>query len=53
MAKLTKNQPVAISVLEKICAELSCNIEDIMEFTELDEVKQEMLQKEEPSSEGI
>ena len=53
MAKLTKNQPVAIPVLEKICAELSCNIEDIMEFTELDEVKQEMLQKEEPSSEGI
>lgn len=53
MVKLTKNQSVAISVLEKICAELSYNIEDIMEFTELDEVNQEMLQKEEPSSEGI
>ena len=28
MAKLTKNQPVAMPVLEK-CAELKCNIEDI------------------------
>lgn len=53
MAKLTKNKPVAIPVLEKICAELGCNIEDIMEFTKLDEVKQGMLQKEDSSSEGI
>ena len=45
MAKLSKNQPVAIPVLEKICAVLECNIEDIMEFYNLDEVKLEMQQK--------
>ena len=52
MAKLTKNQPVAMPVLEK-CAELKYNIEDIMEFYKLDEVKLEMQQKEELSDEGI
>lgn len=45
MAKLSKNQPVAIPVLEKICAVLECNIEDIMEFYNLDKVKLEMQQK--------
>jgi len=39
MAKLTKEEIVAMSVLEKICAKLDCNITDIMEFTELDKVK--------------
>ena len=53
MAKLTKNQPVAMPVLERICAELECNIEDIMEFNKLDEVRLEMQQKEELSDEGI
>lgn len=53
MAKLTKNQPVAMPILEKICAELECNIEDIMEFNKLDEVRFEMQQKGEPSDEGI
>ena len=53
MAKLTKNQPVAMQVLEKICAEMECNIEDIMEFNKLDEVKQEMQQKEKPSDESV
>ena len=33
MAKLSNNQAVALSVLEKICAELECNIGDVMEFT--------------------
>ena len=42
MAKLAKNQLVALSVLEKICAELDCNIEDVMEFYNLDEVKKKM-----------
>lgn len=42
MAKLAKNQLVALSVLEKICAELDCNIEDVMEFCNLDEVKKKM-----------
>lgn len=42
MAKLGNNQPVAMPVLEKICAELDCNIGDIMEFTDLDSVKKEL-----------
>ena len=53
MAKLSKNQPVAIPVLEKICAVLECNIEDIMEFYNLDEVKLELQQKGETLDEGI
>ena len=53
MAKLSKNQPVAMPVLEKICAELECNIEDIVEFNNLDEVKREMQQKGEEPDEGI
>jgi DNA-binding Xre family transcriptional regulator len=53
MAKLTKNQPVAMPVLEKICAELECNIEDIMEFNKLDEVKHDLQQKEVPPDESI
>jgi DNA-binding Xre family transcriptional regulator len=53
MAKLTKNQPVAMPVLEKICAELECNIEDIMEFNKLDEVKLKMQQKGTPPDESI
>lgn len=44
MAKLTKNKPVSMTVLEKICAELNCNIWDVVEFTELDIVKEDMLQ---------
>ena len=39
MAKLTKEEYVALPILEKICAELGCNIADVMEFKELDEVK--------------
>ena len=39
MAKMTHEEMVAMPVLEKICAELDCNIGDIVEFTELDKVK--------------
>lgn len=39
MAKMTNEEMVAMSVLEKICAELDCNIGDIVEFTNLDQVK--------------
>ena len=42
MAKLGNNQAVALPVLEKICAELECDIGDIMEFTELESVREEM-----------
>lgn len=39
MAKMTNEEMVAMSVLEKICAGLECNIGDIVEFTNLDDVK--------------
>ena len=42
MAKLTKEEHVAMPVLEKICAVLDCNISDVMYFTDLDKVKEEM-----------
>lgn len=42
MAKLGNNQAVALPVLEKICAELDCNIGDIMEFADLEAVKKEL-----------
>ena len=42
MAKMTNEEMVAMPILEKICAELECNIGDIMEFTELDEVKKKI-----------
>ena len=53
IAKLGKNENVTVEVLVKICTALDCNIEDIMEFYKLDEVKLEMQQKEELSDEGI
>ena len=32
LAKLSKNEPVSTNILEKICAELECDVGDIMEF---------------------
>ena len=32
LAKLTNNQPVKQEVLDKICKELGCTIDDIMEI---------------------
>jgi putative transcriptional regulator len=42
MAKMTNEEMVAMPILEKICAELECNIGDIVEFTELDEIKKKI-----------
>lgn len=42
MAKMTNEEMVAMTVLEKICAELECDISDIMEFTDLAEVKKKI-----------
>lgn len=49
MAKMTNEEMVALPILEKICAELDCNISDIMEFTRLEEVKEKMRQDDELS----
>ena len=35
MAKMTNEEMVAMTVLEKICAELECDISDIMELAEV------------------
>lgn len=32
LAKLSKEEPVTLEVLERICNELHCNIGDIVEF---------------------
>lgn len=42
MAKMTNEEMVALSVLEKICAELDCNIGDIVEFINLGEMKKKL-----------
>lgn len=41
MAKLTREEYVALPVLEKICAELECNIGDIMEFNNLEKIRKQ------------
>lgn len=33
MAKLSKNQPVSLDVIDKICATLNCQPGDILEYT--------------------
>lgn len=32
MAKLGRNEDVRVTVLEKLCTSLDCNLDDIMEF---------------------
>lgn len=36
LAKLSKNQPVSMDVLMKICAKLDCDISDICQFIKSD-----------------
>lgn len=33
MAKMTNNKPVTLTVIEKICIELNCDISDVVEMT--------------------
>ena len=42
MAKMTNEEMVAMTVLEKICAELEFDISDIIQFTDLAEVKKKI-----------
>ena len=46
MAKMTNEEMVSLLILEKICAELECNISDVMEFTDLEVVKQKLREDE-------
>lgn len=38
LAKLSKNQPVSMDVLMKICNKLNCDIADVCEFIKEDKV---------------
>ena len=33
MAKMTNNEPVTLTIIEKICKELDCDISDVVEIT--------------------
>lgn len=46
MAKMSNEEMVAMPILEKICAELKCNIGDVMEFTELEIVRKKLHEDE-------
>lgn len=46
MAKMTNKKMVAMSILEKICAELDCNIGDFMEFIDIEMIKQNLHEDE-------
>lgn len=46
VAKMTNEEMVSLSILEKICAELECNISDVMEFTDLELVKKKLHEDE-------
>lgn len=37
VAKLSKNKPVSLNTLEKICSALNCRLEDIIDFVDSDE----------------
>lgn len=36
MAKMTNNEPVTLTVIEKICDKLECNISDVVEYVRTD-----------------
>ena len=40
MAKMTNGEPVTLTTLEKICKELNCKIEDVVEIKNTDDVIQ-------------
>lgn len=33
LAKLGKNEPVSLEIIDKICAKLDCSIQDVVEIT--------------------
>lgn len=33
MAKMTNNEPVTLTIIERICEELDCDISDVVEIT--------------------
>lgn len=47
MAKLGNNEPVALTVLEKICANLDCDFGDIISYISDDECQTEKKTNEE------
>ena len=39
MAKMTNGEPVNLSTLERICKELNCNIEDVVEIKNTNDIQ--------------
>lgn len=39
MAKMTNGEPVNLTTLERICAELNCNIEDVVEIKNVKDIQ--------------
>ena len=39
MAKMTNGEPVNLSTLERICKELDCNIEDVVEIKNASDIQ--------------
>lgn len=42
LAKLGKNEHVSTAIMEKICAVLDCGISDVMEFADVEKVKEKL-----------
>lgn len=39
LGRLSRNEPVSMGSIEKICAFLGCNVGDVMEFVEYEEAR--------------
>lgn len=39
LGRLSRNEPVSMGSIEKICALLDCNVGDVMEFVEYEEAR--------------
>lgn len=39
LGRLSRNEPVSMGSIEKICILLDCNVGDVMEFVKYDEVR--------------
>lgn len=40
-AKMSKGEPVSLTVLEKLCEYLNCDIGDLMSFKKIDQIQEE------------
>ena len=45
LAKMSRGEPVAMTVLLRICEELDCAVEDVVEFVKVEDGKSDLLGK--------